>query len=717
MSLYDYVGTLSQTDRLLAIETPLGRDVFLLEAMEGEEEICAIFSFRLRVRSKRQDVMPADMVGLPVSWSLELPGGGRREWSGVVGALEAGPMLGDGMRAYTVTAHAWLWLFGHTSDCRIFQHKTTQQILETIFSEANISDYDFGPVIGAKAVREYCVQYNETDLDFIFRLLEEEGWAWWFRHEPGQDGAPGRHILVVADGAHAWTPGEEPTIRYTTTNVDLNDVTTWTRRFSFLPGRLTEADWNFEMPRAPQTRDQPSLAPISSNRPFEIYRWGGRFADRDRADHVTKRRIEAHEARFDTIQADSGNRRIQPGQKFTLTGHPVAAENADYAVASVHHAAYDPTYANDMDGGLPHYENRFAAIPAAVRYTPELRTPQPRIDGVQTATVVGPPGEEIHTDQYGRIKVRFPWDRYAKGDDGDSCWLRVSQPWGGRNWGSQTIPRIGMEVLVAYVEGDPDKPLVVGVVPNAEMMPPLSLPGDKTRTSLKTSSSPGGAGFNEMSFEDKAGAEEVFLHAQKDASEMVNNNKLLNVGNAYTAAAQTLHMTTVQASQTTMTPADIVLQHQGSMIRMDAGGITISYKGGHEIRLSADGVQIRSDTMVSARQGRGETNFVSIVPTGVYANGAQEIIHGVGSSGIQIVPTAVYSAGTEEIIHGVGENSAVCVAPEGVYNVGASQVVHSVGEASAIQITSGDISQNAGKIWLNSPMSQAISQFFGNGRT
>ncbi|MGL4962990.1 MAG: type VI secretion system Vgr family protein [Inquilinus sp.] len=700
MALYDYVETLTQTGRLLAIETPMGQDVFLLEGMEGEEDLCALFSFRLRVRSKRQDVTPAEMVGLPISWTLELPGGGRREWSGVVGALEAGPMLGDGMRAYTVTAHPWLWLFGHTSDCRIFQHRTTQQILETIFAEAKIRDYDFGPVIGAKAVREYCVQYNETDLDFIFRLLEEEGWAWWFRHEPGEDGGQGRHVLVVADGAHAWTPGDEPELRYATTDVDLNNVTAWTRRFSFLPGRLAEADWNFEAPRAPQMQGQPSLAPVKANQLFELYRWGGRFTDHDQADQATRRRMEAHEARFEIVEADSRNRRVRPGQKFTLYGHPAVAENADYAVVAVHHAAQDTTYAGG-GGAPPGYASRFTAVPATVRYTPAQRTPRPRIDGIQTAIVVGPPGEEIHTDQYGRVKVRFPWDRYAKGDDGDSCWLRVSQPWAGRNWGAQTIPRVGMEVLVAYVEGDPDKPMVVGVVPNTDQMPPLSLPANRTRTSLKTASSPGGAGFNELSFEDQAGAEEVFLHAQKDASEIVNSNKLLTVGNAYTAAAQTLHMTTVQASQTTMTPADIVLQHLGSMIRMDASGITISFGSGHAIQLSDAGVQIRSTVRVQAVQGEA-ANFVSIDGEGVYTKGktvtqdaAGEGAHQIhmSSDGIGIHSNAVVQAWQ-------ADDNFVSIDKDGVVTGGRNSIKKQAA-GSTLEMNGEGISQKGPLIRLN----------------
>ncbi|MGK9233720.1 type VI secretion system tip protein VgrG [Inquilinus limosus] len=525
MSPYDYVGSLTQSGRLLAIRTPLGEDVFLLEAMEGEEAVCSLFTFRLRVRSKRQDVKPDELVGRQISWTLELPGGARRNWSGVVGALEVGHALGDGMRSYTLTTHPWLWLFGHTADCRIFQNQTTLQILETIFTEAGIRDWDFAPVTGPKAVRGYCVQYNETDLDFIFRLLEEEGWAWWFRHEPGQDGAAPRHVLVVSDGAHAWTPGEEPEIRYTSTGTDLNDIKTWTRRYAFKPGRVAEADWNFETPGAPVARDQPSTAPIGTSEPFEIYRWGGRFLDRERADHVTRRRIETHEAGFETVEAESGNRRIHPGQRFRLFGHPLKEENGDYAVVSVRHRAEDTTYVQGGgEQGAPGYENGFVVVPAKTRWVPQQKTPHPRIDGVQSAVVVGPPGEEIWTDQYGRIQVRFPWDRRAKGRDGDSCWLRVSQPWGGRSWGAQTIPRIGMEVLVAYYEGDPDKPMVVGVVPNPDTYVPYALPDNKTKTVLRSNTHKG-TGFNEISFEDDAGRENLFLHAQKDRAERVLNNR------------------------------------------------------------------------------------------------------------------------------------------------------------------------------------------------
>jgi len=529
MAPYDYIGSLTQAGRLLAVRTPLEDDVFLLEAMEGVEGLCELFSFRLRVRSKRTDVKADELVGRPVSWSLELPGGERRSWSGVVGALEVGHPVGDGLRSYGLVVHPWLWLFGHTSDCRIFQNQTTQQILEKIFAEAGIRDHDFAPVTGPKAVRPYCVQYNEADLAFVFRLLEEEGWAWWFRHEAEADGSGARHVLVVSDGAHAWTPDEaEPEIRYTSTGTDLNDVKTWSRRYAFKPGRVSEGEWNFETPGAPVLRGQPSTAPIGASEPFEMYRWGGRFLDRARADHVTRRRIETHEAGFETIEATSGNRRLHPGQRFRLYGHPLPEENGEYAVTAVRHRAVDTTYVAAGGQAPPTYDNTFTVVPAKTRWVPEQKTPHPRIEGVQSAVVVGPPGEEIFTDPYGRIQVRFPWDRRARGRDGDSCWLRVSQPWGGRSWGAQTIPRIGMEVLVAYYEGDPDKPMVVGVVPNPDTYVPYGLPDNKTKTVLRSNTHKG-TGFNELSFEDDSGRENLFLHAQKDRTERVLNNRTKRV--------------------------------------------------------------------------------------------------------------------------------------------------------------------------------------------
>jgi type VI secretion system secreted protein VgrG len=336
---------------------------------------------------------------------------------------------------------------------------------------------------------------------------------------------------------------------------------------------------------------------------------------------------------------------------------------------------------------------------------PEQRTPRPRIEGIQAATVVGPPGEEIHTDRYGRIKVKFPWDRYAKGDDTSSCWLRVSQPWGGSGWGSQTIPRIGMEVLVSYLEGDPDKPLVVGVVPNPTTMPPLSLPANKTRTGFKSSTSPGGAGFNELTFEDLAGSEEMFQHAQKDATQIVGNNKRLQVGNAHTVAAETLHLTTVQASQVQMTPQSITLQHKGSQIYMDETQIILSFGGGHKIRLSADGVETYSEAKVSASQGAkgAAENFVNIVPQGVHVLGKTAVVHdaaGEGAHRIQMSANGIGINSNAVVQAWQAEDNFVSIDKDGVSTNGRNTIKKQAA-GSSLEMNAQGISQKGPLIRLN----------------
>jgi type VI secretion system secreted protein VgrG len=279
-------------------------------------------------------------------------------------------------------------------------------------------------------------------------------------------------------------------------------------------------------------RVQPSLIPVQASRAFELYRWGGRFLHKGRADHVTRRRVEAQETGFDTITGDSGNRRLHPAQRFTLQGHPLAGENGDYTVVSVMHQASDPTYAGGPGGEAPSYSNSFTVIPADCPFVPQQRTPRPRIEGVQTATVVGPPGEEIFIDQFGRIQVAFHWDRYARGRDGDSCWIQVCQPSSGDGHGIQIKPRIGMTALITYFEGDPDKPLCIGTAPNPDNPVSYDFPANKSRSTWRSLShkAKGYTGNNEISMEDDAGRENLFFHAQRDHTTKVRNNQVQRVG-------------------------------------------------------------------------------------------------------------------------------------------------------------------------------------------
>jgi type VI secretion system secreted protein VgrG len=614
-------GDVIQDGRLLTIDSPLGPDMLLLERLVGEEALSEPFRFELTVRAKRDDIASAELVGHKVSFTLERADGSRRPWSGHVERVVAGAAIAKGQRYYHLEVRPWLWQLTHKTDCRIFQDKSTLDILEEIFGEFGFRDYDFSGVLNTPPKRDYCVQYRESSFAFVSRLLEEDGIFYYFAHT--EDGA---HVLTLADGAHAYVPVPEQELRYAATDVDLNNVTRWRHAWRFVPGRWAGSDYNFEMPGTDLASEAASVTPLETNRAFEIYDWHARFQTRDAGARVSRRRMQAMETGHDTVQAASTARDLAPALSFTIFGHPAADEaGRGYAVVRIRHHAIDTTYDTGPDRRPPTYENSFTALPVEVGFVPARTTPQPRIDGIQTATVVGPAGEEIHTDRYGRIKVQFPWDRYATGDDRSSCWLRVMQPWGGRNMGAQTIPRIGMEVMVSFVEGDPDRPLAIGIVPNAGTMPPLTLPATKTRTAFKSASSPGGGGFNEMTFEDLAGAEELMMRAQRDQTELVGRNRMVNTANVSTQDTGTLWGSRVGDSEIVMTRASILIQHKQSRIILDGERVRIEFTNGHFIDLSAEGVIISSTAKIVTV--RDESNFTAVDGEGVVAKG--KVVHTV----------------------------------------------------------------------------------------
>ena len=344
--------------------------------------------------------------------------------------------------------------------------------------------------------------------------------------------------------------------------------------------------------------------------------------------------MAGHEKGQDTISTSSACRTLGPGGRFQLEAHPVAGENVKYAITSIVHHATDPSF-ESVAKGPPSYHNNFTCMPATVDFTPEQRTEKPVIPGIQSAVVTGPQGEEIYTDRYGRVKVQFHWDRKGKNDETSSCWLRVAQPWAGKGFGAQTIPRIGMEVLVGFMEGDPDHPVIMGVLPNANTIPSIKLPDEKERTSFRSASSPGGGGFNELTMEDKKNSEEMFLHAQKDMTEIVGHNRMATVGNVNHQSAETMWMSTVHDSVVEQTQDHILIKHQNSQIYLDAYQVRINFGPGHVLTLDANGVHLHSVTRVDASQGAesAATNWVSITAPGVDVHGnAVQLTAGGGAA-------------------------------------------------------------------------------------
>ncbi|MTJ83149.1 MAG: type VI secretion system tip protein VgrG [Telmatospirillum sp.] len=557
---------ITQDDRILAITSPLGDDRLLLERLDGIEGLSMLFDFTATVRSLDDDLDPASLLAQNVTIRLKLQEGRYRMFNGIVAALDGGHAAARGQRHYQLQIVPWLWSLTRTSDCRIFQNKSTLDILSTILGEFGYRDVDMSKA-GPAPVRSYCVQYRETDFQFISRLLEEDGISYFFRH------AQGRHTLVLGSQTAAYETGDEPRVLFSAGSQHSNHLDEWHRRHAYRASAWTVKDYNFETSRLPLEQRSPTLSDYRQHPLHEHFDYPGLHDDAGGGERRAKLAMQAEEVERVTVQAAGDCRSLAPGRRFRLSGHPVAAENGDYVVTSGAHHATDLSYES---GGKSEtgYRNSLTCIPAATPFVPARVTPRPVIAGLQTAVVVGPAGQEIYCDSFGRVKVQFFWDRLGGGDEQSSCWMRVAQPWAGRGFGGQVIPRVGMEVVVAFLEGNPDRPLVVGSVPNAETSPPLHLPDEQTRTSFRSASSPGGGGFNLFTMEDKAGAEEIAFHSQKDMSMVVRNNLFKQVGQNMVVTSGQLLVLQVGNSLIQITDQSIQIVSNGSSIVLDKNGIS-----------------------------------------------------------------------------------------------------------------------------------------------
>ena len=620
----------SQTNRQLAIQTPLGADTLLLEGMDGTESLSSPFTYSLRVRAFTDSVDPAQLITKKVDWQLRMEGEDWRPFNGMVATYSGGEAMGRGQRSFQLTVVPWLWFLQHRQDSRVFQNQTVVEIATTIFNELGFHDYDSSGLAQVYKPRSYCVQYRETDFNFVSRLFEEEGIFYFWRHERG------KHTLMLADGTHAYKDVPDGSLPYNPPGIFKNSVTSWTHHQAFRSGKTTTTDYDFQNPSNSLVATTSGTSKVPQADQYEIFDFPGRYVQRDRGEGVSRRLMAGHEKGQDTISSGSAARTLGPGGRFQLEAHPVAAENQKYAIVSIVHHATDPSF-ESVGKAPPKYQNSFTCMPANVDFVPEQRTEKPVIPGIQSAVVTGPAGQEIYTDRYGRVKVQFHWDRKGKNDESSSCWLRVAQPWAGKGFGAQTIPRVGMEVLVGFMEGDPDHPLIIGSMPNANTIPSIKLPDEKERTSFRSSSSPGGKGFNELSMEDKQGSEEMFLHAQKDHSHIVGHNHLTSVGNVSSHSAGTALIHSVHDSIIEQTQDHILLKHQNSQIYMDANCVKINFGADHVLTLDANGIHLHSAARVDASQGgpAAADNFVSITSEGVDTAG--QTVHvtagGKGGSG------------------------------------------------------------------------------------
>lgn len=529
-----------QAERMARIETPLGEDVMLCEHLWIEEKIGGLFMIEATVRSKRVDLKAEDLVGSLIDVSVETKDAERRTWNGLCTELIEGPYITRAMRSYRLILRPETWLLTQKSDCRIWLDVSSLDIAKTLLSEHGIAAPDANGVVEPPDPHHYSVQYNETDWAYMMRRLQEDGIFLWFSHEGGSPGSvSATHTMMLASDASGYTEGPEPEIRYSPGSSDTHHIAKIERRLAFVPGRRAGADWNFKTPGQTPKSETPGLVKLPRNDAAELYEYpsldgygpGTNASDKidpDKVESRTKLRMMAHEADHEKVTGEGWSRIMAPGRRFKPVTVSKDGETFEEMVAlEITHEIHDPSY--ETDGATEQYcRNVFVALPSRVPATPHRTMARPRIDGQQIAIIAGPEGEEIHTDPYGRTKAYFPWDRRAKKDGSDTCWIRVAQNWGGATWGGQIIPRIGMEVLVSYLEGNPDFPVITGVVPNEQQKVPYELPENKTRAVFRSDSHKKD-GFNEMTFEDKTDAENMFFHAQKDHTTRVLNDRTSRV--------------------------------------------------------------------------------------------------------------------------------------------------------------------------------------------
>lgn len=425
----------------------------------------------------------------------------------------------------TIVPH--LWTLTQGSDVRIFQNKTVKEIITEVLEEGGILSNQFEfRTEGTYAPREYCVQYRETHHDFIRRLMAEEGMFYYFEFTESS------HLMVIGDSiiCHKTVTGV-PEILFSAKGQLVNQteyVTQFDVADTVTSGSVHLSDYHFQKPSySPMAKEK-----SDAYKEMELYDYPGYLDDETTGRRLAKVRLEHSTQHRLTMTGHSVCRRFTPGHRFTLTDHLNADANVEYTLVKIVHTGKQPQSLQELAGSNEgnSFGNVFTCLPSDVSFRPERPKTKPSVMGIQTAVVTGPEGEEIYTDQYGRIKVQFHWDRLGENDDKTSCWMRVAQSWAGAGWGSVFIPRIGQEVIVNFIDGDPDRPLVTGAVYNGRNTVPYSLPDEKTKSTIKSESTPGGGGFNELRFEDKKGEEEIYIHGQKDWNIEILNDKGQTIG-------------------------------------------------------------------------------------------------------------------------------------------------------------------------------------------
>ncbi|WP_234455470.1 type VI secretion system Vgr family protein [Kosakonia sp. LAM2021] len=612
--------------------------------LAGREALSESFTLALTVLGTDARADRSKLLGQSATVNIPTQGTGTRYINGKITrvAVSAVELSGTRYAVYQLTVEPDLWPMKRDRNLRIFQGQTAPQIVKTLLGEYQVNVED--KLTGSYRTWDYCVQYQESSLDFISRLMELEGIAYHFRHEAD------RHVLVLTDAATEHQPfsGYE-TIPYHQTpsggSTDEEGISQWALEDSVTPGIYSLDDYDFRKPNAWlfQARQNPASPQPGS---IDVYDWPGRFVEHGHGEYYARIRQERWQVEHQQIQGTATATGVAPGNTFALYNAPFFSDNGEYLTTEANYFFEENRYASGSDGETVHRID-FTVIPSSVVFRPAAVTAWPKTYGPQTAKVVGPQGESIWTDKYGRVKVKFHWDRLAKGDDTSSCWVRVSSAWAGQGFGGVQIPRVGDEVVIDFINGDPDRPIVTGRVYNEASMPPWSLPDDSTRMGFMTRSKDGSKdNASYLFFEDRAGSEAVELHSEKDMKVSVENDKTVNIdGNRTTTILkEQKDDVTGDASfhyrakrTTTVDDAEVKKFNNGEKITITNGRRLEITSGGDESKISDRKVDfiygprsatIDSGDYLTIKANGQEQNIEGNVSVNINGNWVQKITNG-----------------------------------------------------------------------------------------
>jgi type VI secretion system secreted protein VgrG len=611
---------------------------FVVTGFTLHEQFSAPFTLELEVASASPSVEFRSILDNTATLTIWRETEVQRIVNGIVTSVEQGD-TGLHQTRYRLSVRPALWRAGLRQNSRIFQQQGFQEILETLMKENHVFDYAHA-FRYPHAAREFCVQYNENDLDFLHRMAAEEGIYYFFEHENG------KHTLVFADDNIIVNDG--PTLPYypnqQQTSLDEPCITAFKRRESLRPSDVLLKDYTFKNPLwAAEYRDHARDDEHQSTK-YLHYDYPGRYKNTGPSgEKFSQWRIQA--LRNDAHQGEGASNcpALQPGVRFTLENHPLDILNTRWQVTQAIHTGQQPQALETVSGGQgTTITSQFAFIPNNQTWRP-LSRPKPRIDGAQIAIVTGPPSEEIYCDPYGRVKVRFLWDRSGKDDDTSSCWIRVSHPWAGPRWGMSTIPRIGHEVIVEFLNGDPDQPVIIGRTYHANHLPPGNLPGSKTQMSIRSKTHKG-EGFNELRFEDEKDNEEVFIHAQKNMAirvlnskdERVNYNRSSSIGHDEELVVANDRKVTVEGNQDQKITGNNLVMTEGDRGIQVKGDLAQKVNGVFSVDCNGD-LTLQSNSKLTLKVGG---SFVVIHAGGVDIKGPSINLNTGGSPGDLLAPAS-----------------------------------------------------------------------------